>query len=157
MFGPGIEYAAGALVGILIGPDLDVDKGNISNAIIRNRFGFWIERGWNLLWYPYRTSLKHGSFLSHFPVVSTVFRLAYLVFFVLVVPYTILELVVPGAWSVWDELWWWFLEVSKFYRVILGLMGSDLIHHVLDVLTTEHAKQKKMEIFGMPLASGVCK
>ena len=157
-FGPGIEYAAGGLVGIMLTPDLDVDNGYIGNKIIRNRVGRLAERAWDGLWYFYRKSLKHGSELSHFPVVSTLFRLGYLFFFLIVIPYMILALVVPGAWDVWSELSWWIALGAKHYKLILGLMGSDLIHWALDILTTEHAKQKqKLQVFGMPLASSTCK
>jgi uncharacterized metal-binding protein len=157
-FGPGIEYAIGALVGILIGPDLDVDRGNLSNTIIRNRIGRWAEIGWNVLWYPYKKSIKHGSPLSHWPVVSTMFRLVYLFLFLLVIPYGLMELVLPGAWDFKMELSWWLALSAKHYRIILGLIGSDLIHWTLDVLTKENTKQKqKIVIFGMPLASSMCK
>jgi uncharacterized metal-binding protein len=156
-FGPGFEYAAGALVGIIIGPDLDVDKGNISNAIIRNRIGYWAEQGWNMLWYPYKKSLKHGSPLSHWPVVSTMFRLAYLFLFLLVLPYGLMELVSPGAWDFRMEISWWLEMGAKHYRAILGLVGSDLIHWALDVLTKEGKEKQKIMILGMPLASSYCK
>jgi uncharacterized metal-binding protein len=157
-FGPGVEYAIGALVGILIGPDLDVDRGNLSNTIIRNRIGRWAEIGWNVLWYPYKKSLKHGSPLSHWPVVSTMFRLVYLFLFLLVIPYGLMELVLPGAWDFKMELSWWLALGAKHYRIILGLIGSDVIHWTLDVLTKENTKQKqKIMIFGMPLASSMCK
>lgn len=156
--GNGIEYAIGSLVGIMLTPDLDVDKGYIGNKIIRNRMGRMVERAWDGLWYFYRKSLKHGSELSHFPVVSTIFRLAYLFFFLMVLPYTLLEMIAPGAWNMWQELAWWIELGAKHYKVILGLMGSDLIHYALDVLTKEHAKQKqKLMIFGMPLQSSYCK
>jgi uncharacterized metal-binding protein len=162
VFGPGIEYAAGALVGIMVMPDLDVDAGNISNKIIRhklgrNGLGRWVEKGWDMLWYFYRKSLKHGSELSHFPVISTLFRLAYLFLFLLVIPYSVVELVAPGAWNIWSELHWWLMLIVDHYKIILGLMGSDFIHWGLDILTTEHAKRKKVEIFGMPLASSTCR
>ena len=156
--GPGVEYAAGALIGIMLTPDLDVDAGYLGNKIIRNKIGVWAEKIWDALWYFYRKSLKHGSELSHFPVVSTLFRLTYLYFSLLVIPYLILSLIVPGAWDIWSELAWWIELGAKHYRVILGLMGSDLIHWALDTLTKEHAKQKqKLMIFGMPLQSSYCK
>lgn len=136
-FGPGVEYATGALVGILISPDLDVDAGNVSNKIIRNRIGHWAEAGWNVLWYFYKKSLKHGSPLSHFPVVSTMFRITYLFLFLLVFPYSLVELVLPGAWDYWTEMDWWVRFLQQHYQVILGLMGSDLIHYFLDILTKE--------------------
>lgn len=176
-FGPGVEYAAGALVGILLTPDLDVDAGNISNQIIREKIGgrpngkqkshpwfivrrrvAWaVEKAWDGLWYFYRKSLKHGSELSHFPVIGTIGRLAYLYLFLLVIPYTVLALALPGAWDMAGELRWWNYQLLDHWRLILGLMGSDLIHWALDLLTTEHKKQKnKIMILGMPLASSTC-
>ena len=159
-FGPGIEYAAGALVGIMLTPDLDVDRTYIGNKIIRDRLGKIgrpVEIIWDGLWYAYRKSLKHGGPLSHFPVIGTIGRLGYLYLFALVIPYTIMGLVLPGAWSVQNELFWWNQKLLEHYQLILGLIGSDVIHWGLDVMTTEHAKKKKVEIFGMPLASSMCR
>ena len=176
-FGPGWEYATGALVGIMIGPDLDVDAKNISNQIIRDKIGgkpsarqrdkpwFVVRRGvawtvgkvWDGLWYFYRRSLKHGSELSHFPVISTLFRLAYLFLILLVIPYATLAILFPGAWDIGSEIRWWLEMARQHHQVIIGLMGSDFIHWGLDILTTEHAKKKKVELFGMPLASSMCR
>jgi uncharacterized metal-binding protein len=134
---PGIEYAIGSLVGILISPDLDVDAGNISNTIIRNRLGTWAERGWSLLWGVYRGSVKHGSPLSHFPVISTLARIGYLYLMLIIIPYGVMEIVAPGAWNIWDEFSWWIYRLVEHWQLIVGLMGSDLIHYVLDILTKE--------------------
>lgn len=152
-----IEYGIGSLIGVFLSPDLDVDRTYIGNSILKKRVGTWAERGWSLLWYFYRGSIKHGSELSHLPILSTIVRFAYLYLFVIIFPYTIFELVAPGAWDVQTELSWWFTFLTSHYKLILGLMGSDLIHYVLDILTTEHSKRKKLEIFGMPLASSSCK
>ncbi len=151
------SFGAGALVGIFVSPDQDVDSGNISNTLIRNRLGAWAERGWSVLWYFYRRSIKHGSELSHLPILSTLARIAYLYFFFIVIPYVIFGLVIPGAWSIGTELRWWNSRIIEHFRIIVGLAGSDLIHYFLDLLTSEHAKQKKKEIFGLPLASSSCK
>jgi uncharacterized metal-binding protein len=176
VWGPGIEYAIGALVGVMISPDLDVDAKNISNQIIREKIGgrpnakqkdtpwftirrriAWaIEKVWDGLWFFYRGSVKHGSPLSHAPIISTLFRLAYLYLILILIPYATFALFFPGAWDIGMEIRWWNNLAIRHYPVILGLMGSDIIHWGLDVLTTEHAKQKKREIFGMPLASSRC-
>lgn len=154
-FGNGIEYATGALVGILLTPDLDVDNGYIGNTIIRNRMGRMAEMAWNVLWFPYRKSIKHGSPLSHWLIVGTLGRLAYLYFFLISIPYAIMGIFVP--FDVGYELRWWFDLALQHYQLILALMGSDLIHFALDVLTKEHVKQKrKVEVFGLPLASSTC-
>lgn len=71
-------YVAGNITGLLISPDLDVDKGNISDSIIRkvSRPAQWI---WRKFWTPYSLALPHRSTLSHFPVLSTLVRLGYIV------------------------------------------------------------------------------
>lgn len=63
-----------AFSGFLVSPDLDVDGGNISNYYIRKSFG--TDVFWNIFWRPYRIGKKHRG-LSHIPLLSTLFRLAY--------------------------------------------------------------------------------
>jgi len=67
-----------------------------------------------------------------------VFRLAYLYFFLLVIPYPVLSLLMPGAWDIGAELRWWYIKIFEHWQVVMGLMGSDIIHYMLDVATTEH-------------------
>src|SRR4026208_1432756 len=71
------QYAVGALVGVLVSPDCDVDNGFVAYGYIRKRLGDWAEFIWDRVWYMYRRSVKHGSELSHFPIISTLGRLAY--------------------------------------------------------------------------------
>lgn len=132
------EPAIGALIGILISPDLDVDNGFTADTYIRNQFGRALEFVWDIVWWPYRKLFKHGSFASHFPIVGTLGRLVYLFVVGLLVPYFILSLVIPGAWSVAAELNWWWERISAHPRLFIGLAGADLIHWALDVSTTEH-------------------
>jgi uncharacterized metal-binding protein len=138
-FGSGVEYAIGALAGIPLSPDLDVDNGFFMDRIIRERLGAGAEKVWDAFWYPYRASLKHGGPLSHFPVIGTIGRLAYLYFFLLVVPYVAASVLYPGAWDIGYELRWWMDQISGHWKVIIGLMGSDFIHWGLDVMTKESA------------------
>lgn len=136
-----LQVAAGALLGTILSPDLDVDAGNLTNTIIRKRLGRPLELLWDFFWHPYRRSLKHGGEFSHFPVVSTLIRLAYIYFFLIIIPEIVLALLLPydfGYEMRWWLLYYWILP----WRVWLGLMGADLIHWSLDVSTTEH-KQKR--------------
>lgn len=130
-----MQYAAGALVGIFVSPDCDVDKGFIAYHYIRKRLGDWAEYAWDRVWYMYRRSVKHGSELSHFPVVSTLGRLAYLFFFVLVLPYLVLDIFFPV--DLRYELAWWFGKLCQYWRVVVGLMGVDFIHFFLDIATVK--------------------
>jgi uncharacterized metal-binding protein len=139
----GGQEAMGALVGVMISPDCDVDNGFVADTYIRNRFGRVVEMGWDGLWYFYRRSLKHGGELSHFPIISTLGRIAYLFFFTIVIPYVVLMLFLPGAWDIQTELGWWWGKIWEHWRLIVGLMGADLIHWGLDISTTEHLERKQ--------------
>lgn len=130
-----MQYAAGALVGIFVAPDCDVDKGFIAYGYIRRRLGDWAEWIWDRVWYMYRRSVKHGSELSHFPVVGTMGRLAYLFFFALVVPYLVMDIILP--FDLFFELRWWAWKILSYWRVVVGLMGIDFIHFVLDTATVD--------------------
>jgi uncharacterized metal-binding protein len=130
------QYAAGSLVGVMISPDCDVDGKFIAYHYIRKSLGFWAEKIWDWLWYFYRRSLKHGSELSHFPIIGTLGRITYLFFFCVIIPYVVLRLFFPFSWT--DELSWWIGKICQHWRVVMGLMSADFIHWGLDVLTTEH-------------------
>lgn len=130
-----MQYAYGAILGVFVQPDCDVDKGFIAYHYIRKRLGDWAEYLWDRIWYMYRRSIKHGSELSHFPVVGTLGRLAYLFLFTLVVPYLVLDVVFPL--NINYELRWWAARILSHWRIVVGLMGADFIHFVLDVATVD--------------------
>ena len=131
------QYVVGALIGVFVHPDLDVNHGRVASAkIILRRLGYYPHVGWQTVWYMYRRSLKHGGDLSHFPVISTLGRLTYLYLFVIVIPYLALAPVL--RLDFWSELSWWAWQVIAHYKIVLGLMSVDFIHWVLDVATTEH-------------------
>lgn len=131
-----LQYAMGALIGVMISPDCDVDSKFIAYHYIRRGLGKWAEKIWDWLWYFYRRSLKHGSELSHFPVVGTLGRITYLFFFCVIIPYLVLRIFIPFQWE--PELVWWMAKFATYWKVIVGLMGADFIHWGLDILTTEH-------------------
>jgi uncharacterized metal-binding protein len=130
-----MQYTYGALIGILVSPDCDVDKGNMGYYYIRKRLGDWAEYIWDKVWFMYRRSVKHGSELSHFPVVSTLGRLTYLFFFVLVIPYLFLDIFFPI--DLGYEFSWWFGKLCQYWRIIVGLGSIDFVHFVLDIATVK--------------------
>lgn len=129
-----MQYAAGAVVGIFIQPDCDVDKGFIAYSYIRKRLGDWAEFIWDRIWYMYRRSVKHGSELSHFPVISTLGRLAYFFLFCVVIPNFVLSFF---GLNFSEEVAWWFGKVCQYWRVVVGLMGADFVHWFLDIATVK--------------------
>jgi uncharacterized metal-binding protein len=68
--------AVGCWIQIIMSPDLDVDDGYIGDYYLRK---VGLEWWYDLFWYPYRIGFKHRSKWSHFPIISTLLRLIYLV------------------------------------------------------------------------------
>lgn len=129
-----LECALGALVGVFVTPDADVDNYTIVNQIIKEKAGWIGEKAWRFFWSGYSKSFKHGQFASHFPIFSTFVRLFYIYFF------TVLPInIIIWAFKIYpidllNELKWWavvFLKPLFFF----GLSSSDFIHYALDKLT----------------------
>jgi uncharacterized metal-binding protein len=64
----------GCLAGLVLTPDLDVDRGSISHRIVKRSAGFLIGFAWHLFWFPYSRIMPHRSWWSHMPLFSTFFR-----------------------------------------------------------------------------------
>jgi uncharacterized metal-binding protein len=126
MNGDPYMYIAGNVVGILIGCDLDVDAGNISDTIIRrvSPTAQWI---WRKFWTPYSLALPHRSTLSHFPVISTLVRVGYITVglnLLLLFGWVIARVV--GLSDTVSFIWLW--NWSFFW----GLVHADTVHWMAD-------------------------
>lgn len=126
-----LECAGGAILGVILSPDLDVDSGSIGNFVIRKRLGVFAERVWRGFWRGYSRSFKHRGFASHFPIYSTFLRLSYVYFWLIFVPHTVVKLLGLFNWGLTPVLSWWsIIFLSPLFFV--GLASSDAIHWVLD-------------------------
>lgn len=123
-----LPFAGGCLTGIIITPDLDVAEGSISFYWVQRIAGRFISRLWGLFWTPYSAIIPHRSPLSHFPVLGTLIRLAYMVLiyhliwmllhhFVNVPPLAYHAGIVIPAWGYWT---------------FGGLALVDTLHAVMD-------------------------
>ena len=119
-----LGVATGAVIGILVGCDNDVDGGNIADYIIRRYTGNIVEVAWDSTWLLYRKICRHRGFMSHFPVTSTIFRILYLAafYFLISTPLGWLSRHIQIDWA-W-LLWWAFV----------GLVLADTAHWALDEL-----------------------
>lgn len=111
-----LTLAAGALVGTIVQSDLDVDAGCYSFYIVRTVLGRPIGWLWEKYWWPYRRLVPHRSWFSHWPVLSTVGRLAYLA---------------PGLYFLWP-----FLSAQTWGLLAAGLALADTLHFILDQVST---------------------
>src|SRR4030043_2180311 len=103
----GVLYSVGSLLGIMLSPDLDLDVRNVSSKIMRKKVGWFAEKAWDVFWHYYRKSLKHGSPLSHLPVVGTLGRIFYIFLFIIIFPEFLLKLLLFPNMSLMYELTWW--------------------------------------------------
>lgn len=122
--------AGGALLGVLLTPDLDLETGSISQRVVRHQAGRTLGAAWRLLWFPYGLAIGHRSALSHLPGLGTALRLAYLV----LVPWAAWWLLARAfglAGPPGPELAYAWLLGPGWWGV-LGLAVSDLAHYIMD-------------------------
>ncbi len=112
----------GALAGLVLTPDLDLDRGCIANDIVRRTAGRKAERFWSLFWLPYSRLIRHRSHLSHLPLFGTALRLGYL----LALPLIFLFMAgqPPALHTVPIWAWW----------AAGGLALADVLHYLMDNL-----------------------
>lgn len=77
--GPGVGKAvfSGAMLQIIINPDLDHHVRTISESLVYKMFGWFVGSLFWLYWRPYSLILSHRHWLSHHPGISTVVRVIY--------------------------------------------------------------------------------
>lgn len=134
--------SAGTLMGVFVGPDLDVDEGNISNYYIKKLF--YINSWWRVFWRPYRIGFRHRGFFSHSPILSTILRILYIFFplFVMlfkdqdtswfqIAVYSLITqaMSIPLIFLVW--FYWSYVDAYGL-QFILGLIISDILHLTFD-------------------------
>lgn len=132
-----LECTVGALVGIFVTPDLDLNSlGIVQGKFIRQRVGWFVERLWRWFWRDYSLSFKHGTWASHNVPLGTLYRLGYIYYRLIVLPHFLTFLLFSPAWSLIFVLSW-YAKIFFSWMFLYGLISSDLIHIVLDKLSKE--------------------
>jgi len=120
--------AAGCILGILITPDLDVDRPVRSHFVVFRRFGPAIAVVWRLVWLPYGLAIRHRSWVSHMPIAGTLIRSAYFL--------CIASILVWAA----GRFGGFALPTEGIPALIpwalIGLAASDALHWAADILST---------------------
>jgi len=132
--GPTLLYSAalggGAMLGLFLTPDLDVNAGSISEEEVREISPVG-ENLWWIYWYPYRLILPHRSPLSHWPIIGTLGRLLYLT-----IPYWaglgVTYFLDPSIFNWLAQTGMELILVPLFRVALLGLAGADLLHFFMD-------------------------
>ena len=111
-----LAMTAGALTGLVVEPDLDVDHRTHSENLVYRHAGKAIGTLWQLYWYPYALILPHRHKLSHSPILSTIIRALYL----------LAPAIAAWAWQGWPVPW----AILGYW--LGGLALVDLGHIILD-------------------------
>lgn len=122
-----LALSGGTLAGLVLTPDLDVDRGCISNQVVRRTAGRGWAQLWATYWRPYSLMMPHRSKLSHLPLVGTTVRLLYLA----ILPALIYWLAIAVGFTagsrwvhpVFPAWGWWAFG---------GLVLADTLHFMLD-------------------------
>ncbi|MBR8830189.1 MAG: hypothetical protein N5P05_002849 [Chroococcopsis gigantea SAG 12.99] len=130
--------------GLMFGPDLDI------HSVQYKRWG-WLR----FLWLPYRSMLRHRSFLSHGPIVGTLFRVFYFGSFLLlitIVAGVIMELIWGKGWNgeemkgrIINILWYSHRResIALLIGLELGAMSHSLSDWIGSSLKRSHRKTGK--------------
>ncbi len=119
--GLGVDIAlvvgGGCLTGILLTPDLDLNRTMPWGSNQLKRWVPWLFVAWSIFWLPYRKLVPHRSWISHSFISSTVIRVLYLsiLFLPLIHPF------IPRI-----------LSSPYFWAFLGGLAVSDGFHIAVD-------------------------
>lgn len=126
----------GGWSGLYLSPDLD---------LVSHPYNRWKELGLEFVWRPYKNAIKHRSWLSHLPVLSTLLRLAWLALrlgSVLILMTAALlagiSIVFDGAYDPYARAVYqaldvdWVLLSDVLVAYALGLSIADTFHWLLD-------------------------
>ncbi len=130
IFFSSLTLSIGALGGLFLTPDLDVDIGSDSEDEVREISPLGANLWW-IYWFPYRKLIPHRSPLSHWPVIGTLGRLLYLS-----IAYWILLAVAyflnSTALGILQQAGIGLLEFPYFYIAVVGLASADTLHFLMD-------------------------
>ncbi len=125
-----VAFSMGAILGILLTPDLDLVGGSISQRQVRRGAGSIIGLLWSMLWYPYAKLLGHRSFWSHTPIIGTIIRVLY-AFGIPLLIWSMLwqagHVTVPPPVPMLGQL------DPLLFWVLAGLAFSDVFHWIMDM------------------------
>lgn len=120
-------YIAGAMAGVFLTPDHDVDGGNFTDTLIR-KVSVVAQKVWRVFWTPYALVLPHRGKFSHFPILSTFIRLGYILLAVNLLVWVIglVSKILLGGDNTVSFVFWWN---NSFF---LGLVHVDTLHYLAD-------------------------
>lgn len=113
-----VSASAGALSGLFLSPDLDLNPSRP-----RRRWGLL-----GFIWKPYQL-IKHRHWLSHLPVASTLIRVAYLAIPLTLAMRLVNIVFLANSFDLYLEI---TLPVGYFASWVAGLALSDLAHWLMD-------------------------
>lgn len=119
-----LAAAVGSLIGTVVTPDYDLDSALPRSFMTRIPF---VSLMWGMMWWPYQRSVKHRSWVSHSPFVSTVLRALYMFFWFSAVSLLLLVMGITNVWA-YDAVLWMGENFQIVMMVFFCWMFQDLVH-----------------------------
>jgi uncharacterized metal-binding protein len=123
--------SAGCLMGLIVTPDLDVDRGCRAFHVVEETVGKIPALIWRIIWLPYSWLIPHRSPLSHLPLIGTALRLGYLLGAMLLIWYLASQTGVVSPVRLQGEAG--LLSQPLLWWLIIGLALSDGLHFLMDI------------------------
>lgn len=123
-----LAAAIGSAVGTTVTPDFDLDKDLPRSIFSKIPV---VAVFWGLMWWPYQKLVKHRSWVSHSPLVSTVIRLLYMLFWfcLIVLVGNLIGLFYVNLGAVF----WFVADNFEFFATLFFCwVVQDLVHLWLD-------------------------
>lgn len=142
-----LAIAGGALVGLVLEPDLDIDNGLLLfHEMERGKAVSWVlGHFFQAYWWPYAVTIHHRSLVSHAPIFSTLLRILYLVPLAIAVALLLKNVISP---MLHIEVWPLIAANKSFLlwfgvRALIGLMLADICHFSLDFSHGQYGKDNR--------------
>lgn len=128
--------------GLMFGPDLDVRSRQ------SKRWG-WL--GW--IWRPYRSYLRHRSWMSHGPLAGTLGRLLYLGLWAAGVTLLVLEMTAAMGYILltWRELgrallWGLWTYRGAWFALVIGIELGAMSHSISDWTVSRWQRNRRTRL-----------
>jgi len=118
---------AGMLATLAVHPDLDLVETYIHHKVRANRLLFF----WYAPWWPYGKLVPHRHWISHFPFIGTILRIAYLA-----IPTLFIMACAMTQKPEWNVVYEYNIPARLAMWFIFGMMVSDTLHYLMDKVST---------------------
>ena len=119
-----LGLSVGALAGLIVTPDSDIENPTHEDARVYHRYGEWAGKAWEWFWMDYAEKMTHRG-LSHKPFYGTWTRWEYVLKRVVLPILIVLTMIMPD--------WLFMFSPMNVVHAVLFTSASYLMHSIQDI------------------------